>query len=237
MGTIRMVMLDGLTVADLLALRQGGFFEGAAVQLPSTGGRAGVQLPPAEVQAQTPSAHPPVASTGPTMTVNGRGVRVAGSSADAGYAGAVVVPAGALSAGPVTAAPSAIEPPPELPPEQAALLAEFRAEAAAYRAEKGLPLAQDARSEDGAGIDPTPAPVAHPEAPASISAAGLPSIDQLAACTKLRDVMQLLVEGGMAAGNLAAYLESVRDQVPLLQRISNISERVARTLSVMQQGG
>lgn len=237
MGTIRMVLLDGLTVADLLALRQGGFFEGAAVQLPSTSGRAGVQLPPAEMQALTPSAPPPVASTGPTMTVNGRGVRVAGSSADAGYAGAVVVPAGVVSVAPATAAPSAIEPPPELPPEQAALLVGFNAEIAAYKAEKGLPSAQDARTPAETGIDPTPAPVVPLEAPATSSAAGLPSPAQLAGCTKLRDVMQLLVEGGMAAGDLAAYLESVRDQVPLLQRIQNIPERVARTLSVMQQGG
>ena len=82
------------------------------------------------------------------------------------------------------------------------------------------------------------------EAPAEIAAApeveaaparpvGTVSLDQLGHCTKLRDVLQLLLDSGMSAGDLTAYLESVRDQVPLLTRIANIGERVSRTLSVM----
>lgn len=182
MGSIRMVMLDGLTVADLLALRQGGFFEGAVVQLPSTG---------ASVTALPVSA--PVAQ---------------------------VVP------------PVAVPPSPELTIEQAATLAQAQAELAEYRAEKGAPVAQETRTEPVPGIDTTVAPVAP-----VISSSGLPSVAQLANCTKLRDAMQLLLDAGMGAADLVPYLESVREQVPLLGRISNIPERVARTLSVMQQGG
>lgn len=187
MGSIRMVMLDGLSVADLLALRTGGFFEGATVQLPLPSGASVTPVPVAAVAA--PTVQP-------------------------------VAPAPA----PVVAAPAPVAPPtPPAPPiklsaEQEALLAEVRKEAAEVRAELGLPPQEQ----------PAPAP---------ISSAGLPSVAQLAACTKLRDAMQLLIEGGMPTEELAAYLESVRDQVPLLGRISNIADRVSRTLSVMGQGG
>lgn len=213
MGSIRMVMLDGLAVADLLALRSGGFFEGATVQLPSTDGRAGVQLP-------ATNRHP--GDQGP----------LPGSE----VTGTVTVPAGMLKLASVTPAPKAAptpEPAP-LPVEQQAALAEVQAELAAYRAEKGAGAPQDARTEATAGIDPTPAPVAAPAAP---TATGPVSPAQLAGFAKFRDVLQLLLDAGMAPGDLTAYLESVKGEVPLLQRIPDIGERVTRTLSVMGLGG
>lgn len=183
MGTIRMVMLDGLTVADLLALRQGGFFEGV------------------EVRVAQPSAAPI------TLPVQ-----------------EVVQPV----AEPVEAAPV-------LTPEQVELLAVARQELADYRAESRARVAVEAPTEAPAGIDSSPAAVAHLEPPAAVGG-GLPSVGRLAACTKLRDVLQLLIEGGMPSTELAAYLESVKAEVPLLQRISNIGDRVSRTLEVMGSG-
>lgn len=234
MGSIRMVLLDGLSVADLLALRQGGFFEGAAVALPSTG--EVVRAAPAVVaghsvegpvsggsfrlvKPQAITVHEPPADSGVKVSVT---AAVQEAVPTASYSAPVAVPAGALS----VAAPT---------PEQLALSAQIRQELAEIRAEHGLPPPSDARSGAESGIDPAPVPIVAPDAPT----AGGPrpvTIDQLAACTKLRDLLQLLTDGGMATADLTPYLESVREQVPLLQRISNIGERVARTLSVMGAG-
>lgn len=194
MGSIRMVLLDGLTVADLLALRQGGFFEGAEVRLAS-GDTASPNRAPLVIPVQE-----------------------------------VVQPV----AVPVVPAAAAEEP--SLTPEQQAALVDVRRELAEYRVERGLPPAAEAPSEPRSGISPTADPVIAPE-PAALVTAGLPSVVRLAACTKLRDVLQLLIEGGMPSSELAGYLESVKAEVPLLQRISNISDRVARTLEVMGTGG
>lgn len=222
MGTIRMVMLDGLAVADLLALRQGGFFEGAEVRLPSTDGRAGIQLPPPPTEVDVAAAA--------ALPVERRPGGWAGDSLNPGAAliaeqgmPAIVRGGGFTLSG---------SPPVKLTAEQEATLAQARAELAEFRAEKAPAVAQDVRSEPMPTTDPSPPSVA----PVSASS-GLPSVAQLSACTKLRDVLQLLLEGGMASADLTGYLEGVRDQVPLLGRISNIGERVTRTLSVMGQGG
>lgn len=189
---IRMVLLDGLTVADLLALRQGGFFEGAEVRLAQ--GSAAPTLAPVVIPVQEVVKPVPV----PVVSV----------------------------AEPAESA---------LSPEQQALLATAQAELAEYRAEKGLPSVVAVRAEALTGTESISAPIVDPE-PATITAAGLPSVARLAGCTKLRDVLQLLVEGGMPSSELAGYLESVKGEVPLLQRIQNIPDRVARTLEVMGTG-
>lgn len=208
MGTIRMVMLDGLSVADLLALRQGGFFEGATMALTSTGGRASVQVPPA----------------GESLP-----------RADVTVSGPATVPAGVLPLHNPALVEPVVEP---LTAAQQATLDLIRQEAAEYRAEKGMPALADNQMAPLSGNDASEVAIARPSATTATAPdmVGMPSPAQLAHCTKLRDIMQLLLEGGLPAADLAEYLESVREQVPLLQRISNIPERVARTLSVMGQG-
>lgn len=195
MGTIRMVMLDNLSVSDLLVLKAGGFFTGTVVPLTSgvpTGLTISAEgLPPPVVEQRVPPRAPVVAEPAPTEA-------------------------------PVVEAPPVLKALKEqpLPPDQEALLEQFKREAAEYRAEK---------AEAGEPIPEveTPAPVAAP------TLRGPVTVDQLSTCTKLRDVLQLLLDGGMAAAELTGYLEGVREQVPLLQRISNIGDRVSRTLSVM----
>jgi hypothetical protein len=59
------------------------------------------------------------------------------------------------------------------------------------------------------------------------------SIDALLGFTKLRDLIQYVVSTGIHPTGVAAFCESMKNEVPLLQRISNIEERVTRTLEVM----
>lgn len=59
------------------------------------------------------------------------------------------------------------------------------------------------------------------------------SIDTLLGFTKLRDLIQYVVSTGIPASGVIAFCESMKGEVPLLQRISNIPERVTRTLEVM----
>ncbi len=59
------------------------------------------------------------------------------------------------------------------------------------------------------------------------------SIDTLLSFTKLRDLIQYVVSTGIHPTGVAAFCESMKNDVPLLQRITNIEERVTRTLEVM----
>ena len=59
------------------------------------------------------------------------------------------------------------------------------------------------------------------------------SVETLLGFTKLRDLIQYVVTSGIDPAGVAAFCESIKDEVPLLQRITNIEERVGRTLEVM----
>lgn len=57
--------------------------------------------------------------------------------------------------------------------------------------------------------------------------------EKLASFTKLRDIIQYVIDSGIAPAGVATFCEGVKADVPLLSRIPNIAERVARTLEVM----
>lgn len=60
-------------------------------------------------------------------------------------------------------------------------------------------------------------------------------IEELTKATKLRDLLAILMDKGITTNAaLIAECERVKADVPLLTRIVNISERVTRTLEVMQ---
>jgi hypothetical protein len=59
------------------------------------------------------------------------------------------------------------------------------------------------------------------------------SPETLASFTKLRDLIDYAVKCGIPAEGMSEFCEQMKDDVPLLQRISNIADRVQRTLEVM----
>lgn len=173
---MRCLVLEDVTVAELLALKAGGFFEGGSETVPvsppiSERPAPVVKAPPAPVPDQQLTRYRPV-------------------------------PVEAVTEAPIEASPAPVEAPVPAPV-----------------------------------VEAPPAPVAAPVEVPPVAPGAMPSIEQLAVCTKLRDVLQLLLDGGLPAADLTPYLEMVKPEVPLLQRISNIGDRVTRTLSVMGQGG
>lgn len=59
------------------------------------------------------------------------------------------------------------------------------------------------------------------------------SVETLLTFTKLRDLLQYVIQCGIPAAGASDFCESMKAEVPLLQRISNIGDRVQRTLEVM----
>jgi hypothetical protein len=256
---IRMVLLDGLTADDVLKLKAGGFFDGVEVTLPAgvTGQQATlkVQDPPHVVRvSEVPVvlddklSADELANNEETM----RPVRTKKPKAEP--APAMPTPSEVIQQ--TQQVEQQIEQPPVEPPvgNGKKLAAKNARQNARYivfsfgqkwaatfiaRGKGGLMFKLDGKAEpnvvgieDGALIEELDAPEAVAESEVAADDVDL-SVDRLAGFTKLRDLIQYAIECGIPAEGMAAFCEGVKAEVPLLSRISNIADRVQRTLEVM----
>jgi hypothetical protein len=211
MSKIRVVVLDGLEAEDVLKLHVGGFFEqrGVAAKLPE--GATGQEAVLVKV-VQQPVAEGYDANA--RDAVEQAEAKVAESKPVRKKAAPVREEAPKVAEQPAEQpkaedAPSVQESPSEPFPQTLADLARDRIEGEARIEERRkAKLAKN----DGAVT---------------------PDVATLATFTKFRDVVQHLLDSGVVADDIAKVCDGIKEQVPLLQRIPNLEERVARTLEVM----
>lgn len=101
----------------------------------------------------------------------------------------------------------------------------------AESAQESAPSVREEARASSAG----PAPVSVPESAPTRNDTSL-DIAAMTSFTKLRDVLQYVIEQGIPVAGVVEFCEQIKSEVPLLQRISNLPDRVTRTLEVMGHG-
>lgn len=94
-------------------------------------------------------------------------------------------------------------------------------------APKGAPVVEEAPVEQEAATSEESAPLDSAELP-----------EELTSAVRLRSVLGYLLDNGFDADvmSLTMECERIKKQVPVLSRITNLQERISRTISVMDVG-